>query len=271
MPQWNQFCFAKSVLPRLGTFQDKAKDVMDPLEGGDVAARQEESDGFRMLAETSSDAILTIDTRLVIQYVNAAAERMYGYEHDDLIGRLLTDLIPERYREAHRHGFGRYLKTGQRTMAWQGLELAGLRKDGTEFPLEISFGEFEQGGEQIFTGIIRDVSDRRRAEERLEAEHAVTRVLAESVTLEEAAGEILSLVGEHLKYDVGALWRVAPSADVLQCIATWTASSAEARKFVTATRQTQFPRGLGLPVACGRRDVRHGLPTSPRIKIFRVC
>jgi PAS domain S-box-containing protein len=219
-------------------------DLSDPK---GFAAPQEEHDGFRMLAETSSDAILTIDTRLVIQYVNEAAERMYGYEPDELVGRTLPELMPERYRKAHRRGFGRYLETGKRTIAWQGLELAGLRKDGTEFPIEISFGEFEHNGEQIFTGIIRDISDRRRAEQRLEAEHAVTRVLAESVTFEEAAEQILAVVGDHLQYDVGALWRVDPAADVLHCIATWTAAASESSKFVAATRQAHFPRGLGLP------------------------
>jgi len=212
-----------------------------------VATPQDKGDGFRMLAETSSDAILTIDRHLSIQYVNAAAERMYGYEHDELVGRSLTELIPERFRDAHRHGFGRYLQTGERTMQWQGLELFGLRKDGTEFPIEVSFGEFEQGGEQTFTGIIRDVTDRHRAEQRLEAEHAVTRVLAESVTLEEAAEEILDVVGEHLQYDVGALWRVAPSGDVLQCIGTWSAPSSDGSMFAPETMRMQFECGVGLP------------------------
>lgn len=132
---------------------------------------------YRLVSETAQDAIFTIDQHSTVTFCNPAVERMFGYAPEELIGRKLDILIPERLREAHRHGIERFLRTKQRHIPWTGIELPALHKDGHEFPCELSFGEWTVGGETIFTGFARDVTERKRALEieqqaRAEAESA---------------------------------------------------------------------------------------------------
>lgn len=115
---------------------------------------------YRTLAETASDAILTIDPASTITYANPATEELFGYPGPELEGEPLTKLMPDRFEDRHRAGIRWYLRSGQRRFEWTGVELPGERADGTELPLSISFGEYEHDGEQFFTVIIRDVSDR---------------------------------------------------------------------------------------------------------------
>ena len=131
-------------------------------------ARSVESETrFRTLAETASDAIITIDEDSTILYVNEAAERVFGYSPDEIVGKKLTMLMPERMRSGHEAGLARYIRSAQKNIEWNGVSLPGLRKDGSEVPLELSFGEFERDGKRYFTGIARDVTERLRAEEEI--------------------------------------------------------------------------------------------------------
>jgi PAS domain S-box-containing protein len=128
---------------------------------------------FEALAESAPDAILSIDEASTIRFANAAVERVFGYVPDEIVGRPLHVLIPERLRAAHDRGFQRYLSSGTKSRAWTGIMLSGLKKDGTEVPIEISFGEFvDEGGTRAFSGFIRDISDRVRAARELETAHA---------------------------------------------------------------------------------------------------
>jgi PAS domain S-box-containing protein len=132
-----------------------------------VRALRESENRFRTLAETASDAIITIDDASRIVLVNQAAERVFGYSREELVGAELTMLMPASLRDRHLAGFARYRATGQRTIAWEAIAVQGLRKDGGEIPLEISFGEFTRENRRFFTGIARDVTERKRAEEAL--------------------------------------------------------------------------------------------------------
>lgn len=148
---------------------DDARGLLAEL-GGDIAhafyaidtqRKLEESEArYRNLAETASDAILRIDDTSTITYANPAAEQLFGFRHDELNGEPLTELMPERLRDQHREGIERYLRTGERRLDWTGVELVGQHKDGTEIPLAITFGEFEQDDQRVFTGILRDVTKR---------------------------------------------------------------------------------------------------------------
>jgi PAS domain S-box-containing protein len=122
---------------------------------------------FRTLAETASDAIVTIDDSGTMTYVNPAVETIFGYTPAELLGRELTVLMPETMRDRHRAGLSRYRSTGERRLSWKAIELPGLRKDGREIPLEVAFGEFRREGRHYFTGTIRDISERKHAEEAL--------------------------------------------------------------------------------------------------------
>src|SRR5262249_39525999 len=130
-------------------------------------ALRESETRFRTLAETASDAIITIDANSTIIYINRAAEKIFGYPVSEMLGQDLTMLMPEYLRHVHRAGLNRYLETGQRHIGWSAVELPGLHRDGREVPLELSFGEFTRNDQKYFTGIARDETDRKRAEEEL--------------------------------------------------------------------------------------------------------
>ena len=120
---------------------------------------------FRAVAVTANDAIISADAHGDITYFNPGAQRIFGYTADEVTGKPLTTLMPERFRDAHRAGLARYLATGEARVVGRTVELAGRRKDGTEFPLDLSLASWKAGGAVAFTGILRDVTDRKQAED----------------------------------------------------------------------------------------------------------
>lgn len=122
---------------------------------------------YRVVTDSASDAIITIDEQSTIHFVNQAAEKIFGYSAGELIGEKLYKLIPERMHKMHRMGVERFIKTGKRNISWQSVEVPAIHKDGGEFLVEISFGEYAHDGERIFTAVMRDITSRKQAEEAL--------------------------------------------------------------------------------------------------------
>ena len=145
------------------------------------SARRYSEEKHRLVVETANDAIISMDHTGTIQFANPASTRIFGYDPAELIGEPLTVLMPKFMRELHDNGFRRYLDTGQRHINWQGTELTALRKNGQEFPVEISFGELTRDGHKIFTGFIRDISKRKQAEDKLRASERTLRELTETI------------------------------------------------------------------------------------------
>jgi PAS domain S-box-containing protein len=145
------------------------------------SARRYSEERHRLVVETASDAVVGMDHGGAIQFANPATARIFGYDPTELIGRPLTVLMPEFMRELHDTGFRRYLATGRRHINWQGTELTGLRKNGQEFPVEVSFGELTRDGHKVFTGFIRDISRRKQAEDKLIASERSLRELTETI------------------------------------------------------------------------------------------
>jgi PAS domain S-box-containing protein len=130
-------------------------------------ARREIEEQYRTVVDTAIDAVLSIDENSKIIFANPATTKLFGYESAELVGQPLTTLMPESLRDSHQAGLQNYLTTGERRLNWQGVELTGLRKNGVEFPVEVSFAEIANKGRRVFTGFIRDITERKRAEERL--------------------------------------------------------------------------------------------------------
>ena len=130
-------------------------------------ARVRAQERERALTDSVTDAILTIDTHSAIRAANPAAHEMFGYQDGELVGRQLTDLMPEETRPRHLAGLHAYLTTGRRRINWQGTELVARHSSGREIPVEVSFAEYGSGDDRRFTGIIRDVRRRHELEEQL--------------------------------------------------------------------------------------------------------
>lgn len=145
-------------------------------------AKREAEERYRIVAETASDAIITIDASGRILFANSATERIFGYKIEELIGRKATLLMPEANREEQLDKVEQYLRMGKRTVCWDGWETKGRRKDGVEIPISISYGEYRQNGDVNFTAIIRDVSSTKRAERQLRESFDDFRALVEATT-----------------------------------------------------------------------------------------
>jgi two-component system sensor kinase FixL len=120
---------------------------------------------LRAIVDTAADAILTIDERGVIESANPAAERMFGYRRDEMIGKNVRTLMPEPYAAEHDGYIHRYLNTGIAHVIGIGREVFGRRKDGSTFPHNLSISEFELNGRRMFAGVMHDMTERRRLEQ----------------------------------------------------------------------------------------------------------
>jgi PAS domain S-box-containing protein len=201
----------------------------------------------RVIADTASDAIITIDELSTIVFVNRATEKIFGYAREKLLGQSLTMLMPDYLRQVHRAGLERYLATGQPHISWQAVQLPGLHQSGREIPLELSFGEFNENGRRFFTGIARDITERRKLERRLVAQFEVARILAESDSLVIAAPGLLQAICESLGWELGQLWDLDREASVLRWLAVGRVPAFHAEAFEDASRNRTFVRGVGLP------------------------
>ena len=127
-----------------------------------------ESAMLRSILETVPDAMVVIDDAGVIQEFSKAAERLFGWRAEEACGQNVRSLMPTPYREQHDGYLGRYLATGERRIIGIGRVVVGQRKNGSTFPMELSVGEVKQNGQRLFTGFIRDLTERQQTRARLQ-------------------------------------------------------------------------------------------------------
>jgi diguanylate cyclase (GGDEF)-like protein/PAS domain S-box-containing protein len=128
---------------------------------------------FRSLAETANDAIINIDRDGKIVFWNRAAEMIFGYSTAEVIGESLGIIMPKVFFPAHEQGLQRVVLTGESKNIGKTVEVTGIRKDGSEFPLSLSMATWRVGEEVFFTGIGRDISERKRLEEELQLRNTI--------------------------------------------------------------------------------------------------
>jgi two-component system, LuxR family, sensor kinase FixL len=143
--------------------------VMEQANGAaESDALASESALLRSILETVPDAIVVIDDRGNVQSFSSAAERLFGYSAAEVHGQNVKTLMPSPYRDQHDGYLKRYLTTGERRIIGIGRVVVGQRKDGSTFPMELSVGEVRQDGQRLFTGFVRDLTERQQTERRLQ-------------------------------------------------------------------------------------------------------
>jgi len=155
--------------------------------------------------DTVGEGVIIIDSSGRIIMVNREFEEIWGYTRDEVLGKGLTELMPEKYREAHKSGLERYIQTKKAVILGKRRELEGLKKDGTVFPLEIRITETASNGDLYFTAALRDITQRRKAvrqlhnEARLRKQNEVLLTLAKSEALEHGdLNQLLRLITESV-------------------------------------------------------------------------
>lgn len=127
-----------------------------------------ESALLRSILDTVPDAMVLIDQTGVVLSFSAAAERLFGYTASEVRGKNVSILMPSPYREQHDSYLARYLATGERRIIGTGRVVIGLRRNGSTFPMELSVGEVRQNGTRMFTGFVRDLTERQQTQARLQ-------------------------------------------------------------------------------------------------------
>jgi len=173
--------------------------LVTELEEAKTSLIQSES-RFRSVAQSANDAIITSDSNSKITFWNQRAEIMFGYKEEEVIGKSLTIIMPERYRKLHNRGFKRFMNTGHGKIIGKLVELHAIKKDGTEFPIELTLSDWYTGTGKYVTGIIRDITLRKLEQLKLERAHAL---LAEederkSAELEKARQLQLSMLPDSM-------------------------------------------------------------------------
>ncbi|MCU0424222.1 MAG: PAS domain S-box protein [Candidatus Kapabacteria bacterium] len=123
---------------------------------------------YRIVTESASDGIITINRHGVILFVNQGMERIFGYSAQEMLTESISMLIPKQFRHQHQVGSQRYMATGEKRLNWKSVETIAIRKDGREVAVEISFGEYAKDGDHLFTAIIRDITQRKETERSLQ-------------------------------------------------------------------------------------------------------
>ncbi len=210
---------------------------------------------YRAVAEVAPEAVIGADGQGRIVAWNPGATTTFGYEADEVLGRPLSILMPERFRSDHQRGLERFRLGGEARVVGRTVEVAGLRKDGTEFPIELSLGVWRSGAEMFFSGIIRDVSERKRAEQALAAarDEAMQAALQKSQFLATVSHEIRTPLGAVVAM-TGLLSATARDAEQADWIRTANRSATTAMEIIK--RHPRLLQGRGGPPAAGAPCLR---------------
>lgn len=156
--------------------RERAGELMRALEHSRSTLKESE-ERYRLLWQTTTDAVLIIDDAGTIQFANPAFETLFGRRPEDVIGLPVSIIQPARLRQPHERSFEAYLRSGKRTMNWRGTRSVGLKATGQEIPIEIAFSEMAVGGKRVFAAFIRDVTEHDRADAALRRSEAQFRSL----------------------------------------------------------------------------------------------
>lgn len=191
---------------------------------------------------TVPDGIIVIDQRGIIKSFSAAAERLFGYAAREVVGRNVSALMPSPYREQHDGYLQRYLSTGERRIIGVGRVARGQRKDGSTFPIELSVGEVKlEGGESLFTGFIRDLTEGQEREQRL---HELQSELVHVSRISEL-GQMVSALAHEVNQPLAAIENYLSASQHLMETGQFEKAQSISRKALEqATRATEIIRRL---------------------------
>jgi PAS domain S-box-containing protein len=202
----------------------------------------------RLILETAQEAFISIDPEGMIVAWNPEAEETFGWRRDEVMGRELADtVLPYRYRNPHRIGIKHFLETGEGPVLNKRLELIAIHKEGHEFPVELTISPTKVGEDYVFNAFLRDITERKQADQYFRVQHEVTNVIAESIAREDFMPDVLAVLGEAMGWGLGEFWSVDRPAGVLRLQSVWHLPSIDIDELERRSRDLEFDRGVGLP------------------------
>ena len=209
-------------------------------------ALRESEKKYRSVVENLKEVIFQMDTARRLVFLNPAWTEITGFSLEESLGKCFLDFIHPNDRQFHDQQFQSLLERQQDECRYQ---IHYLPKNGGVALIEVyaRLRSTEDGIPLGISGTLNDITERKRREQHLSAEHATTRVLAESVILEKATPKILQAICESLGWAVGELWSVDGKTNVLRCVQTWHLPSLAVSEFKAVSEQIAFALGEGLP------------------------
>jgi PAS domain S-box-containing protein len=203
-----EFRYRRLLEAREHWFQMQVAPLTQPLEGAvishfDITERWQTETQMTMLLESPIDALMIIDHAGLIQMVNSQMEQMFGYTRDELFGQTMEILLPHRFRRQHRHHVAGYVAKPRLRSMGTGLELYGLRKDGSEFPVEISLNPLQTTGTPLVSAAIRDVSELKRSEMQRARLARILETAANEIYLFDATTLCFNFVNQGARNNLG--------------------------------------------------------------------
>ena len=221
-----------------------------------IEAMRESKEEIRMIIDHALDAIVSVDNQGNITDWNPQATLIFGWSKDEVLGRPLAEKISPQYREEQDRGLKLFLASGQSPLLNKRIEISAIHRRGYEFPMELTIVPIPKGGSYIFNAFIRDITERKRAEEALQQETGFVQLLQqvavaanEAGSVEEAFQTSLNLICAHTSWPVGHVYmRPDDLTEILEPTTLWYLENpSHHESFRKVTEQTRFPSGIGLP------------------------
>ncbi|MFN2466322.1 MAG: diguanylate cyclase domain-containing protein [Candidatus Dormibacteria bacterium] len=219
----------------------------------------------------SLDAIIVMDATGSVTGWNPAAEKLFGWTAEEAVGRKVADLVvPAQYQAPHDAGLKRFRETGKGPVLGKVLDiLTAVKRDGTEFPLEIRISHASGSGEDsMFVAFLRDISSRKWAERNQQTRYAVTRAIASRSSWTEVLNLVLESTCEQLGFLVAEAWVVDDGARQLRWETSWSQPGRDVRAFTAASMESGISPGEGLlgKVFAERMGSRSDLRNEPEAR-----
>ncbi|PYM11865.1 MAG: hypothetical protein DME18_12815, partial [Verrucomicrobia bacterium] len=210
-------------------------------------ALRESEQRYRLLWENSTDAVVLVDEQSVIQFANPAVEDIFGYKSSELVGQNFTSLLAERMRGEYREWLQRSLQTESGRTRQQPTETIGRRKEGKEIFAEIGLSNIEFQGRKYLVAFIRDITERKRAEEESRLLQSISLAVNEASDLDAALALVLRTICEATGWALGQAWLPSSDASHLECSPAWYTTVNASDQFRAVSEDLKCSPGEGLP------------------------
>ena len=234
---------------------------------------------FKSIFNFSPDAIIIVNNEGIILQANAQAEKIFGYAEKELINRSVDILIPERFRKRHDEHLKNFIAKPHIRLMGAELELYGLRKDGTEFPVDIALGFIGTENSIIVLSTVRDITEHKIRDTQMNLLLSLTQAINETADLNTALDISLNKICEATGWNYGEAWVLGKDKRSYVCSPVWCASDSGLSKFRKSSEKCVFQGGTGLPGRVWSSKKAEWIPDVsiiseeiyPRVTVAKEC